>query len=133
MAKSSNVSSGGMLTWLGLALIILLDQFSMNIYRDQAQGYTASELAIPLAYTAIGRNWVEQVHPDMRMFFALPLSHSENIHDQAVAKNMDPSDDCVDSHFVTVREHGRFPGRNKCHGRDSNEKEQNYLDDGGVF
>ncbi len=116
-----------------LALIILLDQFSLNIYRDLPEGYRTSELAIPLAYTAIARNWLEKVPEPCRMFFTLPLMHSELIDDQAYSRNASPEDECGDNHYQTLAEHGRFPGRNKAHGRESTDGENEYLKNGGWF
>ena len=116
-----------------LALIILLDQFPMNIYRDKPEGYLASELAIPLAYTALGRGWVEKVSKEMRIFFTLPLMHSELIDDQTVLKNMQPDDCCVEMHYKVVAAYGRLAGRNKVMGRKSTEEEEEYLKNDGVF
>jgi uncharacterized protein (DUF924 family) len=119
-----------------LALIVLLDQFALNIYRDDKAnggGYPVSELAIPLAYTAIGRGWVERVAPAMRMFFTLPIMHSEKADDQAANMKRDPEDEFVLLHARAVLNHGRFPGRNEVLGRESDEAEKKYLAEGGVF
>ena len=105
----------------------------MNIYRDQAAGYEASELSIPLAYTAISRKWIEKVPEPARMFFTLPLMHSELIDDQVFNKNSSPNDEFVDVHYKAVADHGRFPGRNKAHGRESTEAELEYFKNGGEF
>ncbi len=116
-----------------LALIILLDQFSLNIYRDLPLGYETSELAIPLAYTALGRGWVQQVPKSMRMFFTLPLMHSEKIDDQKALITMQPDDEFVANHYKPILNHGRFPRRNAAHQRQNTEAEEEYLKNGGFF
>ena len=116
-----------------LALIILLDQFPLNIYRDQPQGYEISELAIPLAYTAIGRRWIEKVPQAMRYFFTLPLMHSELIDDQAASFNFQRDDECAESHYDVVATYGHFAGRNGVMGRKNTPEEEEYLKNGGVF
>jgi uncharacterized protein (DUF924 family) len=116
-----------------LALVILLDQYSLNIYRDLPEGYRASEIAIPLAYTAIAREWIDKVPENCRMFFTLPLMHSELIDDQTFNKNRNPEDNFVDVHYKAVADHGRFPGRNKVFGRESTTAELEYFKNGGEF
>ena len=122
-----------------LALIILLDQFPMNIYRDKPQGYEISEMAIPLAYTAIGRGWIDKVDPAMRMFFTLPLMHSEKIDDQVVSRlrgfdaEADEESEFNKEHHHAVHNHGRFPGRNVVMSRESDAEELEYLKNGGAF
>jgi uncharacterized protein (DUF924 family) len=116
-----------------LALIILLDQFPLNIFRDRPEGFAASELAIPLAYTAIARKWVERVDGPAQVFFTLPLTHSEHVEDQANNLAREPDDCCTVEHADIVFKYGRFPGRNAMHGRESSEEEKEYLKNGGVF
>ena len=123
-----------------LALVVLLDQFSLNVYRDQPKGYDVSASAIPLSYTAIGRGFDQNMADSMRSFFWMPLMHSELLVDQ---------DKCVEiyrknnfdetgtgfavTHRDIVAKYGRFPGRNVVHGRKSTPEEEKYLADGGVF
>jgi uncharacterized protein (DUF924 family) len=116
-----------------LALIILLDQYSLNIYRDLPEGYHICQKAIPLAFTAIARGWVHHVPEQCRLFFTLPIEHSELIDDQAWNKTRDPVDEDVDAHYRAISEYGRFPGRNKVLGRESTEGEMEYFKNGGVF
>jgi uncharacterized protein (DUF924 family) len=120
-----------------LALIVLLDQFGLNAYRDQAKGFQVSASAIPLTYEAIKRGYHKELPKPMAGFLFMPLMHSEVLADQ---------DNCVrlfaetveDSSFAhhhrdIVKQYGRFPGRNKVLGRTSTEAELKYLADGGVF
>ena len=156
-----------------LALIILLDQFALNVFRDLPEGYASSEQAIPLAYTAIARGYPKgppasvaagsadglaapvpaavTLPPSMRMFYYLPLMHSELLQDQdecvRLCREMAADEGSVSSaegadsdatafavlHRDIVAKYGRFPGRNKCMGRESTAEEQKYLDEGGIF
>ena len=120
-----------------LALVILMDQFSLNIYRDQPQGFEVSARAIPLAYTIVGRGFDKQLPVLCRMFLYLPLEHSEEIVDQDVsvawhkAGGVDP--EYAVEHRDIVAKYGRFPGRNAVYGRESTAAEKEYLANGGVF
>jgi uncharacterized protein (DUF924 family) len=132
-----------------LALILLLDQFSMNLERDTRRCYERSAMAIPIAERAIERGFDRKVHLAQRAFFYMPLEHSEELAHQRRAielfKQMIgdfPGElrECAESyldyanqHFRVVEEYGRFPGRNEVFGRTSTAKEKKYLDDGGWF
>ena len=130
--------AGDYASWLAepepaVALIIALDQFSMNIYRDQPKGYQTSASAIPLAYTAIGRGFDAKVHESMRMFFYLPLMHSEHDEDQRRCLELMHGDGFAKQHFDVVSQFGLFPGRNEVMGRTSTAEELEYLKNGGEF
>lgn len=121
-----------------LALIVLLDQFGLNAYRDLPRGYEVSALAVPLAYDAVRRCYDKQLPKAMADFFYLPLMHSEVLEDQeecvrlCEALSGEPNEFAVE-HRDIVKKYGRFPGRNKVHGRDNTEAELEYLKNGGVF
>ena len=123
-----------------LALIILLDQFALNVYRDQPDGYDVSELAIPVTYTAVARGYDKEIDNNfVKMFFYLPLEHSELIQDQE--KSLELFGACGDAglldyakqHYDVIHQYGRFPGRNECMGRESRSDELEYLKNGGEF
>jgi uncharacterized protein (DUF924 family) len=121
-----------------LALIILLDQFALNVHRDKPKGYELSASAIAAAYTAVGRGFDRHFDsPHVRMFFYLPLEHSELLVDQQVCVKWH-TEGGVDAqwaleHLEIVEKYGRFPGRNVVHGRVSTEAELQYLANGGVY
>jgi uncharacterized protein (DUF924 family) len=120
-----------------LALVVLLDQFALNLWREGPEGYDTSKSAVPRAYTAIGRGYDMQLAEQLRQFFYLPLMHSELLIDQdkCVALFIEagtPSEYAV-IHRDIVAKYGRFPGRNKNHGRTSTEEEVKYFADGGEF
>eukprot|EP00744_Colponema_vietnamica_P020454 GILI01029057.1.p1 GENE.GILI01029057.1~~GILI01029057.1.p1 ORF type:complete len:251 (-),score=28.25 GILI01029057.1:92-817(-) len=135
-----------------LALIILLDQFALNIFRDLPDGYICSQSAVSIAHAAVARGYPRQVGPDgsvialpipMRMFFYLPFEHSELLQDQDVSVALceqlaaDTGDASLTAyakeHRDIIEKYGRFPGRNKCMGRESNAAELQYLADGGIY
>ena len=120
-----------------LALIILLDQFSLNVFRDQPEGYQTSELAIPITYTAVARGYDKELDSDFyKLFMYLPLEHSELMQDQDKSVELFASTDFLgyaNEHRDVVVKYGRFPGRNVCMGRESRPDELEYLKNGGVF
>ena len=133
---------GDYFSWLSdplsaLALIVLLDQFSLNVFRDEPDGFEVSARAVPLAYTTVGRGFDKELPMMARMFIYLPLEHSELLVDQDVscawhrAGGVNP--EWADEHRNVVAKYGRFPGRNAVYGRASTDAERKYLDDGGVF
>ena len=120
-----------------LALVLLLDQFSLNVYRDEARGYECSKLMVPVSYTAVGRGYVEKLPDDAKMFMLLPIEHSERLDDQVASVRLhkecglDP--EYAIEHYDVVAKYGRFPGRNKCYGRETTDAEKKYFEDVGVF
>jgi uncharacterized protein (DUF924 family) len=64
-----------------LALVIALDQFPRNMFRDDRRTYATDELARGVAERAIGRGFDQQVSHPERQFFYLPFMHSENLAD----------------------------------------------------
>ena len=120
-----------------MALVILLDQFPLNLYRETPDGFEASARAVPIAYTAIARGFDKQLPQIARMFMYLPLEHSELPVDQEMcvklheAGGVDP--EYAIEHRDIIRKYGRFPGRNAIYKRETTQDEQKYLDDGGVF
>ncbi|CAA0108350.1 Uncharacterised protein [BD1-7 clade bacterium] len=69
-----------------LAEIIVLDQFSRNIWRDTAQAFAADSLALAFAQEAVSVGHDQTLSLDMRSFLYMPYMHSESslIHEQAV-------------------------------------------------
>src|SRR4051794_31835451 len=60
-----------------LALLILLDQFPRNLFRDTAHAFATDGKALAIAKTAIGEGFDQEVDKDLRQFFYMPLMHSE--------------------------------------------------------
>jgi uncharacterized protein (DUF924 family) len=120
-----------------LALLILLDQFPRNMFRDQARAFATDSLARAVAAGALVRGFDAQAPDGMRGFFYLPFEHSENLADQerAVAfhKAIGDADGLkwAEIHADIIRRFGRFPHRNAALGRTTTPDEQAFLDAGG--
>jgi uncharacterized protein (DUF924 family) len=121
-----------------LALVLLLDQFPRNMFRDDARAFGTDAMARAVADRALVRGLDQALDPAMRQFFHLPFMHSEALVDQ---------DRCVDlyaaladaellrhasDHRDIIQRFGRFPGRNRALGRETTLPERKFLDDNGV-
>ena len=121
-----------------LALIIVLDQFSRNMFRGSPKTFTQDAKALKLAKDAISNGFDKQANETLRFFFYLPFEHSENIKDQErslelfEAYNGDPEfmKAAIEHHDI-INRFGRFPHRNEVLGRETTLEEQAYLDGGG--
>jgi uncharacterized protein (DUF924 family) len=120
-----------------LALVILLDQFSRNIFRDSAQAFASDAQARAAADRAIARAFDRQVAPALRGFFYLPFMHSEDAVDQercvqlASASGDQNLADYARIHADIIRRFGRFPHRNAVLGRATTPEEEAFLAAGG--
>lgn len=119
-----------------LALLLLTDQFPRNAFRGTARMYATDTLARAFARTALVRNHMAAVDPDLQLFFCLPFAHSENLADQALSVALNaqlgqPWLAHAESHQEIIRRFGRFPHRNPLLGRTSTPEEQAFLDQGG--
>ena len=65
-----------------LALILVLDQFSRNMFRDSPKAFAQDEMASELASAAIAAGFDQKVEPELAHFFHMPFMHSEQIADQ---------------------------------------------------
>ena len=118
-----------------LALILLLDQFSRNMFRGTPKAFATDNKALIIAKYAISKG-LDQVHAaQKRRFIYLPFEHSENLSDQhrsvelyEKTKDDDPLGyDYAMRHFKIIEEFGRFPHRNKILSRDNTPEEETYL------
>jgi uncharacterized protein (DUF924 family) len=120
-----------------LALVILLDQFPRNIFRNSARAFAADPLARAVAYRAIAQGFDQRVAKGERLFFYLPFEHSEDLADQerclALMGALDDADllKWAELHADIIRRFGRFPHRNSALGRTTTAAEQTFLDGGG--
>ena len=120
-----------------LALIVVLDQFPRNMFREQARAFASDPLARTIAAGALVRGFDAQAPDGMRGFFYLPFEHSENLADQergvAFYKASGDADGLkwAELHADIIRRFGRFPHRNKALGRATTPDEQAFLDAGG--
>ncbi|MET0580542.1 MAG: DUF924 family protein [Pseudoxanthomonas sp.] len=120
-----------------LALLILLDQFPRNCFRQCAHSYATDGLARSYARRAVDAGFDLQVDAALRMFFYLPFEHSEAMADQeyAIASFARIGDDELMKYAALHRDlivrFGRFPHRNAALGRESTQEELDYLASGG--
>lgn len=116
-----------------LAEIIVLDQFSRNIYRDQPEAFAHDALALALAQTAVAAGADTELEPAQRAFLYLPYMHSESplIHAQAVKLFSQPglegNLDFELRHQAIIQRFGRYPHRNAILGRTSTPEESAFL------
>lgn len=126
-----------------LALIILLDQFTRNIYRKTPQSFASDPRALHYALDLIASGQDKKLSPIERVFVYLPLEHTEDASMQEQCarlydelKNEVPKDDrsLFDSfydyairHQVIIDRFGRFPHRNEILGRESTPEEIEFL------
>ncbi|MCG8334275.1 MAG: DUF924 domain-containing protein [Proteobacteria bacterium] len=116
-----------------LAEIIVLDQFSRNIFRGLPQAFAQDALALVLAQEALTHKADQAVDSDQRSFFYMPFMHSESaaIHEQAVSlftgKGMESSLDYELRHKAIIDKFGRYPHRNEILGRESTAEELEFL------
>ena len=119
-----------------LALLLLLDQFSRNLYRGDPRAFAADPQARAIASRALLKGF-DAAFPDLRGFFYLPFVHSEDLADQeraiALYKGVNDADGVKWAvlHADIIRRFGRFPHRNAALGRATTAEEQAFLDAGG--
>ena len=116
-----------------LAEIIVLDQFSRNMFRGSPLAFASDALALALAQEAIAAKADEALNPTERSFLYLPFMHSESlrIHEMALAlyrKNGNPGNlDFEIRHKHIIEKFGRYPHRNAILGRQSTDAEIEFL------
>ncbi|GJL93983.1 MAG: hypothetical protein DHS20C05_03880 [Hyphococcus sp.] len=121
-----------------LALIIVLDQFSRNTYRDTPRAFAQDKQALAIANGAIRRRYDQLFDRKEKAFFYMPFMHSEvlAVQEKSVAlyKARLPGTMNVPyaiEHRDIVKKFGRFPHRNKIMGRQSTPTETAFLKAGG--
>ncbi|NJO79751.1 MAG: DUF924 domain-containing protein [Cyanobacteria bacterium RM1_2_2] len=121
-----------------LGLIIVLDQFSRNMFRDTPQAFATDAKALSVAQQAVAQGFDQALQPLQRMFVYLPFEHSENRAHQAQsvalfrqlhtdATELEDVFDYAVRHQVVIEQFGRFPHRNQILGRESTPEEIEFL------
>ena len=119
-----------------LAEIIVLDQFSRNMFRDQPGAFASDPLALALAQSAIAAGADLELPSPQRAFMYMPFMHSESlvIHDVAVdlfTRNRPENLDFEMRHRAMIERFGRYPHRNQILGRTSTAEEIEFLQQPG--
>lgn len=120
-----------------LALIITLDQFPRNLFREKPEAFATDEKALKIAKYALEQRYDQQMLMVQRAFIYLPFEHSENLADQHRSVELfaslkdDPNTasmfDYAIAHFNIIQKFGRFPHRNAILGRPSTATELEFL------
>jgi uncharacterized protein (DUF924 family) len=116
-----------------LAEVIVLDQFSRNMFRDTPKAFACDSLALILAQEAIASKADKALSPIQRSFLYMPFMHSESrtIHEVALAlfsqKGLEGNLDFEIRHKEIIDRFGRYPHRNAILGRESSAEELEFL------
>jgi uncharacterized protein (DUF924 family) len=126
-----------------LALIILLDQFRRNIYRNSAKAFSHDRIALKLCVEGAMEKKDKGLTPIQKVFFYMPLQHAESPKVQAksvalfnkLAESVSPTyretfltvAQFAELHKDIVDQFGRFPHRNQLLGRENTPEEDEYL------
>ena len=137
--EAHNLASQGLLyAWRehpldALAEIIVLDQFSRNMFRDSERAFATDTLALVLAQEAIRKKFDKELDNTKKSFLYMPFMHSESlvVHDWAVRLFTElGSEDNLNyehKHRDIIKQFGRYPHRNAILGRESTEQELVFL------
>ncbi len=116
-----------------LALVIVLDQFPLNMFRGLAQGYATEARSREVAQAAIEQGFDQPLAPGQRSFLYMPFMHSEDLADQQLSMRLFAQPGLEGNlrfalhHHGIVEKFGRFPHRNEVLGRRSSPAEIDYL------
>jgi len=120
-----------------LALVIVLDQFPRNMFRNDPRTYATDPQAREVARRVVDRGADARMPKDLLNFLYMPFMHSEELadHERCIAffekaGNAENAKYAV-HHADIIRMFGRFPHRNQLLGRTTTADEQAFLDSGG--
>ncbi|MFA5530575.1 MAG: DUF924 family protein [Thiohalomonadaceae bacterium] len=122
-----------------LALVIVLDQFPLHMFRGRAEAFSTEARARAVTRRALARHWDQSLAPEQRAFLYLPLMHSESPVDQedsvALYEALGQAESLywAQHHRELIRRFGRFPHRNAVLGRVSTPQEEAYLASAEAF
>ncbi len=116
-----------------LALIILLDQFTRNVFRDTPRAFAGDERALALSQTCRDKGYLNNPDINRRQFMLMPMMHSEDIAVQEASlplfKELGSAEgyEYAVKHRDVIAHFGRFPHRNVILGRQSTNEELEFL------
>ncbi len=136
------VAQGEAYTWREtprgrLAEIIVLDQFSRQLYRDSAKAFAQDGMALALAQEAVAGGHDLALDNTERMFLYMPYMHSESllVHEEALrlfgTLGKPDTLDFEAKHHALIKRFGRYPKRNAALGRQSTPEEIAYIEEAG--
>jgi len=120
-----------------LALILLLDQFTRNIFRNDPKAFSGDTEALNLCFQSILKGMLNNNNSSWRHFFLMPMMHSENIAIQEMSLPLfekytnEKTLNYARKHHKIIQRFGRFPHRNKILDRKSSDYEFMFLKEPG--
>ena len=119
-----------------VAEIIVLDQFSRQLYRGSGNAFKNDPLALALAQEAVSQGLDMKLSETQQQFLYMPYMHSESvaIHEEAMGLFRKLNEDIFkyeEKHFEVIKRFGRFPKRNDALGRTSTPDEIAYIEERG--
>lgn len=137
-------AQGGLDSWSddpagALALVVVLDQFPLNMFRGRPQAFATEQQAVAVTLAAVDRGFDRQLPREHLAFLYMPLMHSENLahQDRSVqlfeAAGLEENLRFAHHHRELIRRFGRFPHRNAILGRTDTAEETAYLASKGAF
>lgn len=116
-----------------LAAVIVLDQFSRNLFREDARAFAQDTTALTLADDAISRSWDKGLSAQEKQFLYMPLMHSEVLaHVERCTALMHTAGHAEGEafarrHAAVISRFGRYPARNAALGRETTQEEKAFL------
>lgn len=116
-----------------LALVIVLDQLPLNMFRGKAKSFQTERKAIKVTLNAINNGFDKRLNKERLPFLLMPLMHSEELEEQELSVKLFRAHNLTDSlrfaehHRNLIIEFSRFPHRNAILGRESTKEEIDYL------
>ena len=116
-----------------LALVIVLDQLPLNMFRGEARSFSTEQQAVDVSKLAIARGYDREIAPGRLGFLYMPLMHSESLADQDLSvklfeqAGLEGNLRFARHHRELIRRFGCFPHRNAILGRESSREELEYL------
>ena len=114
-----------------VALIVILDQLPLNMFRSDPKGFQTENMAVEVALNAINNGFDEELDNEKLLFLFMPLMHSENLDHQNLQvylfEKYNFNLEFSKHHRDLVKKFGRFPHRNEILGRMSTMEELDYL------
>ena len=121
-----------------VALVILLDQFSRNLFRNNAKTFAQDYKTRLIVNEAIDRGYLEELDHNKIHFLLMPLIHSEDISDHIFGhklidaylksfEHFDKVKKAWDDHTIPIKKFGRYPHRNILLNRKSTPEEEEFL------
>jgi uncharacterized protein (DUF924 family) len=117
-----------------LAAVLVLDQFSRNLFRNDPRAFATDAIALRTARDAVARGLDAQLPPKQRTFLYMPFMHAEDSAAQAqglalfTSAGLDDQLEYARHHREVIERFGRFPHRNKVLGRVSTAEELKWLE-----